>query len=246
MCHRFYQPTSLVAGVTLYLTKKASHHLAHVLRAKAGQKIRLFNGKDMGEYDATIVGINKNGIEVQIEQFLPVNRESSLDISLAQGCARGEKMDYIIQKATELGVTQIVPLQTARSLKLSKETADKRWQHWCSIAISACEQSGRCQVPKISSLIDFDQWINKQTAINSFVFSPHIPSQQIKSLTPNLPVVLLLGSEGGLTEEETKMAIAKGLSPTCLGPRILRTETATIATVSIFQANYGDMGSENS
>jgi 16S rRNA (uracil1498-N3)-methyltransferase len=239
---RIYQPVPLVLHALIRLDEKASHHVARVLRAKTGDKLTVFNGSG-SECDATIIHIDKKGVDVEMINFVTRNVESPIDIYLAQGIARGEKMDFIVQKAVELGVKKIIPLITERcNVRLDSEREEKRLLHWQSVAISACEQSGRNQIPEIFAPIAFKAWLPKVKADHLFVLSPHVRGQlPTANLPANTRIVLLIGPEGGLSDEETGVAIKHGFLSLNLGPRILRTETATIAAISIFQFNYGDI-----
>lgn len=147
--HRIYQPIELICGATVQLDAKASHHIASVMRANVGEHLTLFNGRG-GEYKSIIEKIHKKNVIAHIEEFKPKEIESPLELYLAQGISRGEKMDYIIQKVVELGVKKIMPLLTERcTIKLDEDRSAKRFQHWQSIIISACEQSGRNRLPEL-------------------------------------------------------------------------------------------------
>jgi 16S rRNA (uracil1498-N3)-methyltransferase len=152
---RIFQSVPLAEHSLIELDESAHHHLAHVLRAKVGDEIIVFNGEG-GEYTAIVQSITKKNITAQLNNFISRNAESALDLWLAQGISRGEKMDYTIQKAVELGVKKIIPLFTERcNVKLSEEKKQKRWQHWRSIIIHACEQSGRTSIPELVLPVDF-------------------------------------------------------------------------------------------
>lgn len=238
---RIYQPISLKLHSTICLNAEASHHLARVLRKKVGDHLKLFNNS-LFEYESVITKIDKKNVHIQVMSVLPCKTESPLTICLAQGIAKGDKMDFIIQKAVELGVNKIVPLLTERcNVKLDKDRTEKRLSHWHSIAVSACEQSSRCVVPEVGSVQPLIEWLPKANADYLFVLSPHVQDKLPPNLPTNASLVLLIGPEGGLSEQEVKLAIQHGFLPLNLGPRILRTETATIAAMSILQFYYGDM-----
>lgn len=240
---RIYQPIELSPDTLVTLDKKASHHVAQVLRAKIGESIILFNGKG-GEYQGKIVSIKKNGVEIALTHFSSPPVESPIDIYLAQGIARGKKMDIIIQKAVELGIKKIFPLVTERcNVKLDQSGLDKRLQHWQSIAVSACEQSGRISIPEVHPIEALHVWLKTLPSdANYFVLTPHLKTNDSPhQLNKNQPIILLIGPEGGLTDNEIQCAFTKGMHPLRLGPRIMRTETAAIAAISIFQSRYGDM-----
>lgn len=239
---RIYQPIPLQSGDELSLSEQASHHLGRVLRATIQDEITLFNGKG-GEYQATITRIDKKSVTVKIGAFNPRESESPLELYLAQGISRGEKMDYTIQKAVELGVKKIIPLFTERcNVKLDEERRDKRLQHWQSIVISACEQSGRNRVPEVVAPQSLDRWLQAVDADWAFVLSPHVSGKLSDTLIPaKSRVVLLIGPEGGLSESEMNATSQKKFLPLNLGPRILRTETAAVAAITALQCFFGDM-----
>lgn len=240
---RIYQPTATISiGSNLRLDEKASHHLARVLRASVGECITLFNGQG-GEYLSEIIAIDKKHVTVQIKKFISHDPESPLELYLAQGISRGEKMDYTIQKAVELGVKKIIPLLTERStVKLDSERREKRWQHWQSIVISACEQSGRNKIPEILLPQSIENGLESTNADFCFVLAPKAPNKLADiTIQANQRIVLLIGPEGGLTDQEIKYAESRNFIPLNLGPRILRTETAAVAAITVLQCYFGDM-----
>ena len=240
---RIFQPIDLTCGAMVQLDSQASHHLITVLRAKARDDLVLFNGKG-GEYLSTITQINKKQVGVQINKFIERKAESSLELYLAQGISRGEKMDYTIQKAVELGVKKIVPLLTERcAVKLDGERRAKKLQHWQSIIISACEQSGRNQIPELLCPMTLENGLCSAQADWRFVLSPTAVSQlKDMPIQKTQRVMLLIGPEGGLSEAEIGLACQYGFLPLNLGPRILRTETAAVAAMAVLQYRFGDMG----
>lgn len=239
---RIFQPGALISGSVVDLEAQASHHLARVLRAKVGDSLTIFNGEG-GEYEASIIAIDKKKVSVLIASYQPRETESQLTLYLAQGISRGEKMDYTIQKAVELGVKKIIPLMTERcSVKLDEERRQKRLQHWQSIVVSACEQSGRNRVPEILSPQSLNQWLQTVEADYYFVLAP-LGTQKLNeiSLQKDARVVLLIGPEGGLSDQEMTQVSQKGFQPLNLGPRVLRTETAAVAALTALQCYFGDM-----
>jgi 16S rRNA (uracil1498-N3)-methyltransferase len=224
----------------LHLDEQASHHVARVLRARIDDELTLFNGQGGGEYKAIIKAMDKKKVEVEITEYIDRDAESPLDIHLAQGIARGEKMDFIIQKAVELGVKTFIPLITERcNVKLSNEREEKRLQHWQAVAISACEQSGRNQLPIILAPQLLHDWLAAENSGLRLVLSPHVEDKlPVQNLQQK--VVLLIGPEGGLSQQEINLAIKQGFLPWNLGPRILRTETAPLAAMSVLQYCFGD------
>jgi 16S rRNA (uracil1498-N3)-methyltransferase len=239
---RIYQAVSLSLHSTIQLDEKASHHVARVLRAAVGDTLTLFDGKG-GECHAVITSINKKTVDVKVEKIIDRDVESPINIILAQGISRGEKMDIIIQKAVELGVKKIIPVITARcNVRLDHEREEKRMQHWKSVIISACEQSGRNVIPDICLPMALSDCLSAVIADKKFVLSPHVSTKLVVDpLSANTSIVLLIGPEGGLSDAEVGAAMQQQYSPLNLGPRVLRTETAPIAAIAIFQALYGDM-----
>jgi len=240
---RIFQPVELICGSEISLDRQASHHLAAVLRARPNDALTLFNGRG-GEYKGVITLIDKKQVRVQINDHIAREVESPLELCLAQGISRGEKMDYTIQKAVELGVKKIIPLFTERcTVKLDEERCAKRLQHWQSIIISACEQSGRNQIPELLLPMTLENSLRAVKADWYFVLSPKaLSSLKEKPVQEQQRVVLLIGPEGGLSEEEVNLACQRGFLPLSLGPRILRTETAAVAAITALQCSFGDMG----
>lgn len=237
---RIYQAVPLALSQILLLDEKASHHVARVLRANIHDQLTLFNGQG-GEFIATIIRIDKKNVQVNLIEAVVREAESPLTIELAQGIARGEKMDFIVQKAVELGVKKIVPLITERcNVRLDHEREEKRLQHWQSVLISACEQSGRNQLPELTSPISLQEWLAHVNAEHRLVLSPHA-HERIPTIAQTARVALLIGPEGGLSDAEIKYANEHGFVALNIGPRILRTETATLAAVTLLQTLYGDM-----
>lgn len=240
---RIYQQQPLNIGSTITLSKEATHHLTRVLRLSVGAEFTLFNGKG-GEFKSKIISVAKKIVSVQVEEFNPIDRESPLQIILGQAVIRSEKMDYTLQKAVELGVTHIVPLLTERSrssLKLSSEQLEKRLQHWQAVTITACEQSGRTQIPTLAKALPFKEAINEIKADIRTILTPN-PTQVLSQWDKSCHcVAILVGPEGGWSENETKLAIGGGYLPIQLGPRILRTETAGLVAVTFFQGLFGDI-----
>jgi 16S rRNA (uracil1498-N3)-methyltransferase len=213
-----------------------------VLRLREGDALTLFDGRG-GEYGARIAGFRKDSVQVDVREQREVERESALDLTLAQGISRGERMDWVMQKATELGVRRVVPMFTERSVvKLDERQAEKKLQHWRGIAIAACEQCGRNRVPDISAPASFYDGIRASVATNvtRLLLSPQ-GSLRLRDLPRPSQVVLLIGPEGGLADNEEEFAIKSGFQPVQLGPRILRTETAAIAALAALQHDFGDL-----
>lgn len=237
---RIFQAAFLKTNHELQLNESASHHLSRVLRAKINDEIILFNGEG-GEYTAKILRIDKKNITVLVGEFNSREAESSLNLILAQGISRGEKMDYTIQKAVELGVKKIIPLLTERcNVKLDDDRKEKRVERWKDIIIGACEQCGRNRLPEIIEPMKFVDFLQKEKSPIKFILSP-VTGEKINTIESNDEVVLLVGPEGGLSDLEIKQAIDKNFIPLQLGPRILRTETAAVAAITALQCSFGDM-----
>ena len=239
---RIYQAIPLAKGTWVRLNEQASHHVGRVLRAKVGDNIILFNGEG-GEYAGVISHIDRKSVDVELIDFVPKEAESPVNIYLAQGTARGEKMDFIVQKSVELGIKKIIPLVTERcNVRLDAAREAKRLAHWQSVVISACEQCGRNRLPDIMAPVSFDAWLPEAEADQCFVLSPHVSSRlSIATLSTPASIILLIGPEGGLSDREVERAEQQGFTSLNLGPRILRTETAGVAAITVLQCLYGDM-----
>lgn len=238
---RVFTDQPLTTGKKVTLDTIASRHLATVLRLKAGDPISLFNGQG-GEFLATLNECNSKQVTASITDFTDTERESPLHIHLGIGMSRGDRMDWIIQKATEVGVTEISPLYTERTeVKLKGDRAEKKLRHWQQVSISACEQSYRNRVPVIHPPITVNQWLSSVEAEKKLVLhhrSQHSISELGEQQTAS--AALLIGPEGGLSTDEIKRAEAHCFMPLTLGPRVLRTETAPVVAISILQSLWGD------
>lgn len=240
MATRIYQPVPLALGA-LRLDEKASHHLARVLRAAIGDEIILFNGEG-GEYSSVIRAISKKNIDVELLQFSPRSVESPVHLILAQGIARGEKMDFVIQKAVELGVSEIYPIVTERcNVRLDKEREQKRLEHWRAVVISACEQCGQNKVPILHPPVLLPAWLQTVRAELKFILLPQVDHKLKSQSSAVKTIVLLIGPEGGLSEQEIKTAESAEFIALNLGPRVLRTETAALTALAVLQFQFGDL-----
>jgi len=236
---RIFTHQALVSNSTLSLAEPQSHYASKVLRMQAGRELVLFNGEG-GEYSAEISVVHKKHVDVTVKEFTAENRESQLKLELAIGVSRGERMDWVLQKATELGVTRIIPLITERTeVKLGGERADKKMEHWQQIIISACEQCQRNLLPQLSAPQNYSEWVTHCNAELKFVLH-HRDNKGLPHDKNATSVALLIGPEGGLDEDEIAQAITRGFSPLTLGPRVLRTETAPVAAISLVQYLWGD------
>lgn len=237
---RIYQPQALNSEQIVNLSKEAAGHLIRVLRFQVGDEFIVFNGK-AGEFRATIIELNKNTVSVKLGEFDAVNRESPLQITLAQAVLRSDKMDYVLQKAVELGVTRFIPLITAHStLKLAPARWQKRSLHWQGVMLAACEQSGRTRLPKLENPMTFDLATTSIKAEQRIILQP-CAKHNINALPPCQSIALLVGPEGGWSENELKCARVADYSPVHIGPRMLRAETAGLVAMSILQAQFGDL-----
>lgn len=239
---RFHFPAPLAADSLVELPDSAAHHAARVLRLRAGDGLILFDGRG-GEYSATLESVEKKRVVVKVHQRSDIERESALAVTLVQAVSARDRMEVTLQKAVELGVTHIIPVISQRSVvRLSGERADQRVQHWQQVVIAACEQCGRNRVPTVETLIPLTTFLQQPPVrpASRWMLTP--PAQQaLRTLQkPPAGVELLVGPEGGLTEEEERAAARAGFIPVRLGPRILRTETAAPALMSAVQALWGD------
>ncbi|WP_133127636.1 16S rRNA (uracil(1498)-N(3))-methyltransferase [Legionella nagasakiensis] len=237
---RIYQPGHYATGQILELSSGASQHVGVVLRMQPGDKFILFAG-DNREYSATISEIHKKKVIVTINAVATIDRESPRPIHLAQAISKGERMELVIQKAVELGVTSITPLLTERSVvRLDPERLAKKHAQWQAIAIAACEQSGRNKLPLIHPASSLDDYLRQCNSTLRLVLYPHA-SCSWKEYTFTGDIALLIGPEGGLSADEIAKAQAMQFKSLSLGPRILRTETAAITALSVLQAVSGDL-----
>lgn len=236
---RFYLPRSLSPNATVELTSEASHHAFTVLRLKEGAPLIVFNGEG-GKYMATIISASKKSVVIQTSSFNPVDNESPLKTHLAIGISKGERFDLVLQKATELGVSEITPLFTERTeVRLSPERQEKIQQRWLNIIINACEQSQRNRLPKLNSPIELTSLLVSEQSEQKFILH-HNSEKTLDETGKPKSVCLMVGPEGGFSDMECKLAIKNGFTPLALGPRVLRTETAPIAALSVVQLLWGD------
>ena len=239
---RIHVDQPLAAGAETALPSQAGEHVARVLRLAPGDPLTLFNG-DGADYAATIRSVDKREVRVQVLERQAVARESPLRLTLAQGVARGEKMDLIVQKATELGVARIVPLLTERAeVKLDPARAEKRLAHWRAVAASACEQCGRASLPEIQSALPLAAWL-AALADDGALRLALLPDAAASARELQFGAaggLLAVGPEGGLGERDIAVLHEAGFHGLRLGPRILRTETAGLAALAALQALHGD------
>ena len=239
---RFYCPVSLPAAGLFELPPAAAHHAHRVLRLRIGDAVQIFDGAGLA-CNGSIDTITGKQVSVNIISTCAPQAQPKLHIVLAQAMTSSEKMDWIIQKATELGATEVQPVQTQRSVaKLSSERAEKRTEHWRGVVIAACEQSGRNDLMQVNPPIDLSHWLAAQrnTTGSKFILLPDGATALHAQAAPPNPVTLLIGPEGGFSPEEALMAKQSGFIPVLLGPRVLRTETAALAGIAALQILWGD------
>lgn len=235
---RIHTDESLAAGTSVALRGDSAHYLGKVLRAKVGQPVALFNGRD-GEFAGQIVEVNRHDVLVKLTDVVQRPTDTELHVHIGLGLSRGERMDYAVQKATELGVSVITPLFTEHSeVRLNSERADKRTEHWQKVAISASEQCGRCSVPDIQTPVSLSDWV-KQVPTGQGYLLDHTGEAGFTGAAP-AQVFLLIGPEGGISATEKALALASGFQAVRLGPRILRTETAPVVALTALQLQWGD------
>jgi 16S rRNA (uracil1498-N3)-methyltransferase len=241
---RLYTQESLSTGKRVSLPEDRARYIGRALRLRPKDELILFDGSG-GEYSASIVSISKSAVELEVTAHRDAGVESLLDIHLLQGVSRSERMDFVIQKATELGVKRITPVFTEYGVvKLDDRRALKKTEHWNGVAISACEQCGRTRLPKISNPGPLRNWMdeNREPAGRRLIMKPGATRPLSEIEIGNRPVTVLIGPEGGFSEAEYELADITGFEPVGFGPRTLRTETAAIAIVAALQTLYGDCG----
>jgi 16S rRNA (uracil1498-N3)-methyltransferase len=245
---RFHVSAHLSAGAEIDLPDRAARHVS-VLRLRQGDAITLFNGEG-GEYSAVLTQLSKSQASARITAWRPIERESALEVTLAQCISSGDRMDTTLQKATELGVKAIVPLESERSVvRLSSDRVEKRLLHWRNVTLAACEQCGRNQPPIVANVERLHAWLmaiqlEEKLAVESpatrVLLAPDA-THGFGSLPRSSSILLLVGPEGGLAPHERAAAYKAGFLPVRLGPRTLRTETAPLAALSALQALWGDL-----
>ena len=240
---RLYVSDRLLPGGELHLGDEQSRYLGRVLRLKSGDNINVFNG-DHGEWAATITRFERQGATLVIHDKVRDDPEPVLHIHLVQGVSRGERMDFVVQKCTELGVSRISPVLTDHSvIRFDDKRAAKRWRHWRRVAENACEQSGRIRPPCIDSPMPLRHWFGSAVEREAcgIILRPDSETRIAELARPRSGLRLLVGPEGGFSQREYEDAQAAGFAAATIGPRILRTETAAIAAVAIVQSWWGDI-----
>ncbi len=240
---RFYCRAALSPGAHLELPEPVARHAVRVLRMAPGASLVLFDGRG-GEYTARIERIERDRVHVELGAWRDVEREAPLSVTLVQALQAGDKMDFTIQKAVELGIREIVPVESRRSvMRLAGERAAKRVAHWQGVAASACEQCGRNQVPMVAPLEKLENWLARPVRPGTLrlMLAPDA-AVSLSALVPATDIQLLIGAEGGLDPLEMAAAQQAGFQAVRLGPRVLRTETAGLAALAALQTLWGDFG----
>ncbi|MGH8492560.1 MAG: 16S rRNA (uracil(1498)-N(3))-methyltransferase [Moraxellaceae bacterium] len=237
---RFFCPQPLINHSDIDLPPEVANHLVRVLRSEVGTRFFIFNGEG-GMHEAELIEAGKKTARARLLEFHANDKQSPLHTHLGQVMSKGDRMDYAIQKATEMGVTEITPLSSERcELRLrGEERADKKLEHWRRVAISACEQSGRNIPPLIHEPAALGDWLKNTHAPLKLLLAPAVSGSL--PVTAPASVALLIGPEGGLSDAEITHALHSGFSPWQLGPRVLRTETAPVAALALLQAHFGDL-----
>jgi 16S rRNA (uracil1498-N3)-methyltransferase len=239
---RAFVDAPLAAGANITLPAAPAAHLTRVLRLRAGDRVVLFNGRG-GEYDAQLSAVGRTGVQARIDAHHAVERESALQVTLLQAIARGERMDLVVQKATELGVAAIVPLICERSVvQLDASGGERRSAHWRAVAVAACEQCGRNRLPHIAPVSLFEAACGAAADATRVLLDPAASVPLVNAAAAaGRALTLLIGPEGGLSEGECRLAERSGFVACRLGPRTLRTETAALAALAAVQAVAGDL-----
>ncbi|MGR6872061.1 16S rRNA (uracil(1498)-N(3))-methyltransferase [Pseudomonas sp. HK3] len=237
---RIYTAQSFSEHTLVYLDESAANHVGKVLRMQAGRELILFNGQGPHHFSAVIEHSDRKKVSVLIKEKIENNNESPLSIHVGQALSKGDKMELVIQKSVELGVTEITPLWTEHcDVKLNTERMDKKLKQWQGIIISACEQCGRDVLPKLNPVIKFQDWIGHVNGDEKWVLDPRGNTDQT---TPEsvISAVIAIGPEGGLSQDEIQQACDRGFKAKLIGPRVLRTETAALTAVTLLQSQWGD------
>lgn len=240
---RLFIRSELQTGQDLELDNEQARYLGRALRLRPGDALTIFSAES-GEFAATLTSVGKSGAEVAVGEAVVTATESPLKVHLVQGVSRGERMDLVVQKATELGVKRISPVLTEYAMvKLEGNRASKRREHWQKIAESACEQSGRTRPPLIDEPLPLKTWFGTKTSDTDvdLILQPNATIAMGSLKAPKTKVCLLIGPEGGFSEGEYEDAEVSGFKAVSLGPRILRTETAAIAAVTVAESLWGDL-----
>ena len=240
---RVFVSENILSRAELALDGEKARYIGRVLRLRPGDNLTVFNGED-GEFTASVLHISKSSAVIMVDAHIETATESSLKIHLVQGISRGERMDFVVQKATELGVKRISPVLTDHSVvKLDARRTAKRRDHWQKVAESACEQSGRTRPPLIDEPLSLNSWFGANTDDTDIdlILQPRAAMSLTSIAAPKTKVCLLIGPEGGFSDSEYEDAAVANFKAVALGPRILRTETAAVAALTVAQSLWGDL-----
>lgn len=237
---RIYHEKPLYEQKYITLSEQAARHIAVVLRMSAGDEILLFDGTGR-DFRSTITTATKKQVEVRIEEVIPVENESPVSIHLYQAISKGERMDIAIQKSVELGVTEITPVISERTVvRINEKRLDKKLDHWSKIIISACEQSGRAVVPKLHPILAYTELLKVLENTQTYILSPYTDNRLSSLPKSTTACSIIIGPEGGFSENEIEFARRYSITEVSMGKRILRTETAAICALSAIQTLAGD------
>ncbi len=237
---RIYTAQALQAGQLVRLEGSASRHLCQVLRLRGGDPLILFNGRG-GEYRAELETADARACSVRLLEHDPNERESPLFIHLGLGLSKGDRFEWALQKATELGVSRITPMLTERTeLRLDAARMEKKLTHWQRLIESSCEQCHRTRLPLLDASCEWQSWLGQASDVPSFILHPNSAGSRLTESNPPTTVRLAIGPEGGFSANEIEQALQAGFQPLALGPRVLRTESAPLAGISVLQWLWGD------
>ncbi|KAA9130965.1 16S rRNA (uracil(1498)-N(3))-methyltransferase [Marinihelvus fidelis] len=239
---RLYTDERLEPGRPITLEAKTGHYLMRVLKLRAGDPLVLFNG-DGADYAAELLSNRRDRVEVAVSARLPALRPSPLAVTLVQAVGKGDRMDFSLQKATELGVAAVRPLFTERTgVRLEAERLEKRAEHWRRVMISACEQCGRADIPELLAAAGLDEWLPEPPRGRRLCLAPGAEQPLVTLPGAGHGFELVIGPEGGFSDLETQQMTRSGVDMVALGPRVLRTETAGPVAIAVLQALFGDLG----
>jgi 16S rRNA (uracil1498-N3)-methyltransferase len=238
---RIHVEIELTSGAECVLPAGAAHHVRDVLRLEHGAELVLFNGRG-GEYVAQLLAVTRGEVRAVLGSFRDATVESPLAVTLVQSISRGERMDYTIQKAVELGVQTIVPITSTRTVvRLDSAREEKRLEHWRGIVRHAAEQSGRTAVPELTTVLSLAAWLAKADNTRAYMLDPFATTSLAAQPAPSGEVAIVAGPEGGFSGDERAQMARAGVIPVRLGPRVLRTETAALCALTILQMRWGDL-----
>lgn len=239
---RIYVDIELLSGSDCLLPTAAAHHIRDVLRLERDAELVLFNGGG-GEFEAQLRAVSRGEVRAVVGAWRAGIAESPLSVTLAQSISRGERMDYTIQKAVELGVRHIAPITSSRTVvRLDNTREEKRLEHWRGIVRHAAEQSGRTVIPSVAPVLSLAAWLAQSAALRAYMLDPFASGSLAGQNAPTAEVAIVAGPEGGFSADEREQMARAGVLPVRLGPRILRTETAALCALTILQMRWGDLG----